>query len=235
MVTRSTASTTLDSLSLLHDHIESCRACPRLVAWREQIAIDKRASFRDTKYWGLPVSGFGDPTAQVLVLGLAPAAHGANRTGRVFTGDRSGDWLYRAMHKAGFANQPNSTGLDDGLTLKNAWVTAAVRCAPPANKPLPEERDRCRPFIQREIELLSEVTVVIALGKFAYDVALREFTTISKPKFGHGVEVNATVESGRTFTIVCCFHPSQQNTFTGKLTEPMIDVVFSRARSLVTR
>jgi uracil-DNA glycosylase len=234
MVASPTPSTRVDALRSLHDQIESCRACPRLVQWREQVAVDKRASFRDAEYWGRPVSGFGDPTARVLVLGLAPAAHGANRTGRVFTGDRSGDWLYRAMHKAGFANQPNSTGLDDGLKLKNAWVTAAVRCAPPGNKPLPEERDRCRPFLQREIELLSKVTVVIALGKFAYDVALREITPVSKPKFGHGVEVSAAIEGGRTITILCCFHPSQQNTFTGKLTEPMIDAVFRRARTLAT-
>ncbi len=204
--------------------------------WREQVALDKRASFRDDTYWGRPVSGFGDPDAQVLVLGLAPAAHGANRTGRVFTGDRSGDWLYRAMHKAGFANQPNSTDRHDGLTLINAWVTAGVRCAPPDNKPSPQERDQCRPFLQREITLLCRLRVVVALGKFAYDLALKEFAAPHKPKFGHGVEVdiepNSKTGDARPIAIVCSFHPSQQNTFTGKLTEPMIDQVFDRARNL---
>ncbi len=177
----------LQELQKLQDEIEQCRACPRLVAWREQIATEKRASFRDDTYWGRPVSGFGDPAAHVLVLGLAPAAHGANRTGRVFTGDRSGDWLYRALHKAGFANQPNSTDRHDGLTLTNAWVSAAVRCAPPDNKPTPQERDQCRNFFQREIGLLPNLSVVVALGKFAYDVALKEFAAATKPKFGHGV------------------------------------------------
>jgi uracil-DNA glycosylase len=243
--------TNIDTLHQLQEDIEGCRACPRLVAWREQIAVDKRASFRDDTYWGRPVSGFGDPAAHVLVLGLAPAAHGANRTGRVFTGDRSGDWLYRAMYKAGFANQPNSTDRNDGLALTNAWVSAAVRCAPPDNKPSIEERDQCRSFFQRETSLLPNVNVIVALGKFAYDVALKEFDARSKPKFGHGVEVaiegdsNSVAASGQRtstkrslglarqrLTIVCSFHPSQQNTFTGKLTEPMIDAVFARARDL---
>jgi uracil-DNA glycosylase len=224
----------LSPLGQLQEDIESCRACPRLVAWREQIAVDKRASFRDDTYWGRPVSGFGDPQAKVLVLGLAPAAHGANRTGRVFTGDRSGDWLYRAMHKAGFASQPHSTDRNDGLTLRNAWVTAGVRCAPPQNKPSTEERDQCRPFLQREIALLPNLVAVVALGKFAYDLALHEFAATTKPKFGHGVEVaiNSANPDRPRLTIVCSFHPSQQNTFTGKLTEPMIDSVFSRAREL---
>jgi uracil-DNA glycosylase len=216
-----------DTLRQLQEDIEGCRACPRLVAWREQIALDKRASFREDTYWGRPVSGFGDPAAHVLVLGLAPAAHGANRTGRVFTGDRSGDWLYRAMHKAGFANQPNSTDRNDGLMLTNAWVSAAVRCAPPDNKPTPQERDQCRGFFQREIALLPNLSVVVALGKFAYDVAL---TVSARPKFGHGVEVHSA--DSKSPIIICCFHPSQQNTFTGKLTEPMIDAVFDRARIL---
>jgi uracil-DNA glycosylase len=220
---------------LLQDQIEECKACPRLVAWREQVALDKRASFPNETYWGRPVSGFGDPAAQVLVLGLAPAAHGANRTGRVFTGDRSGDWLYRAMHKAGFANQPTSTDRADGLALNNAWVTAAVRCAPPDNKPLPEERDRCRPFLQQEVALLRNVGVVVTLGKFAYDVALKEFSVADKPKFGHQVEAIASRSNGSTITIVSSFHPSQQNTFTGKLTEPMIDAVFHRARLLASQ
>ena len=222
-----------DPLRLLQDQIEGCTACPRLVSWREQVARDKRASFRDDSYWGRPVSGFGDPAAQVLVLGLAPAAHGANRTGRVFTGDRSGDWLYRAMHKAGFANQPTSTDRNDGLALNNAWVTAAVRCAPPDNKPLPEERDACRHFIQQEIALLRNVVVVVALGKFAYDIAMKEFAVAVKPKFGHQVETTGTGTQQRAITVVCSFHPSQQNTFTGKLTEPMFDAVFDRARLLI--
>jgi uracil-DNA glycosylase len=229
---KSALSAKSDPLRLLKDQIEECTACPRLVSWREQVARDKRASFREDTYWGRPVSGFGDPAAQVLVLGLAPAAHGANRTGRVFTGDRSGDWLYRSMHKAGFANQPTSTDRNDGLTLTNAWVTAAVRCAPPDNKPLPEERDTCRHFLQQEVALLENVLVVIALGKFAYDVALKEFSVTIKPKFGHLVEATGTRGEQRAVTIVCSFHPSQQNTFTGKLTEPMIDAVFDRARLL---
>ena len=229
------SSRTLDPLAQLRSDIHTCKACPRLVAWREQVAVEKRASYRDETYWGRPISGFGDPSAQVVVLGLAPAAHGANRTGRVFTGDRSGDWLYRAMHKAGFANQPNSTDLSDGLALHNAWVTAAVRCAPPDNKPLPEERDQCTAFLQREFDLLGNIKVVIALGKFAYDVVLKELLPANKPKFGHGVEASATTANGNLVTIICSFHPSQQNTFTGKLTEPMIDAVFSRAHTLTTK
>ena len=229
---RTTPSGKRDPLDQLQTDIHNCRACPRLVSWREQVAVEKRAAYRDDTYWGKPVSGFGDSSAQVLVLGLAPAAHGANRTGRVFTGDRSGDWLYRAMHKAGFASQPDSTDRDDGLTLQNAWVTAAVRCAPPDNKPLPDERDRCLTFLQTEIQLLRNVSVVIALGKFAYDVAVKEFTPATKAKFGHGAETSATTAAGTPITILCSFHPSQQNTFTGKLTEPMIDAIFNRARTL---
>jgi uracil-DNA glycosylase len=235
---RSKSSRGIAPLHQLQDDIESCRACPRLVAWREQVAVDKRASFRDDTYWGRPVSGFGDPEAQLLVLGLAPAAHGANRTGRVFTGDRSGDWLYRALHKAGFANQPNSTDRNDGLTLSNAWVTVGVRCAPPQNKPSTEERDQCRPFLRREIALLPNLAVVIALGTFAYDLARAEFAAPApKPTFGHGVEVaiHSTNPGRPKLTLVCSFHPSQQNTFTGKLTEPMIDRVFARARELANQ
>lgn len=213
--------------------ITECRACPRLVAWREQVAIEKRASFRDQHYWGRPVPGFGDVTARVLVLGLAPAAHGANRTGRVFTGDRSGDWLYAAMYRAGFANQPTSVGLDDGLALSGAYVTAAVRCAPPENKPTTEERDRCRPFLARELEILTGVRVVVTLGAFAYETLWAQWRAEGmdlprpRPKFTHGLEVSTA-----RATILGCFHPSQQNTFTGKLTEPMLDAVFARAHTL---
>jgi uracil-DNA glycosylase family 4 len=212
----------------LCDDISSCRACPRLVEWRERMAVEKRASFRDEEYWGRAVPGFGDPVASVYVLGLAPAAHGANRTGRMFTGDRSGDWLYRAMHRAGFANQPTSTDRDDGLRLSGAWVGAAVRCAPPDNKPTNDERDECRPFLRRELDMLGRLKVVVCLGNFAYAAAARELGLRPRPKFGHGVEARAG-----DVTVICSFHPSQQNTFTGKLTEPMLDAVFSRARALV--
>ena len=219
---------TVDSLPRLAVDVSSCRLCPRLVAWREQVAVEKRAAFRDEEYWGRGVPGFGDPRATVLVLGLAPAAHGANRTGRVFTGDRSGDWLYRAMHRAGMANQPTSVSIDDGLALTGAWVTAVVKCAPPGNKPLPEERTCCHAFLQRELELLSQLRVVVCLGAFAYEAACAEFGVRPRPKFGHGVEVVAS----NGLTLVCSFHPSQQNTFTGRLTEPMIDAVFERAVAL---
>lgn len=216
------------TLVQLHRQVIQCRACPRLVDWREQVAVDKRASFRDDTYWGRPIPGFGDPNAAIVVLGLAPAAHGANRTGRVFTGDRSGDWLFRAMHRAGLANQPESTGVDDGLHLTNAWVTAAVKCAPPANKPETNERDTCRPFLQREFALLRWASVVVCLGAFAYEAACAEFGVKPRPKFGHLVE--ATTRGG--LTLLCSFHPSQQNTFTGRLTEPMLDAVFTRAVEL---
>jgi uracil-DNA glycosylase family 4 len=192
------------------------------------VALDKRAAYRDQTYWGRGVPGFGDPGARIMVLGLAPAAHGANRTGRVFTGDRSGDWLFRAMHRAGLANQPDSVSVDDGLVLAGAWVAAAVKCAPPDNKPLPEERDACRPFLQREVALLRRLRVVVCLGAFAYQAACGEFGVRPRPKFGHGVEVAAP----NGLTLVCSFHPSQQNTFTGRLTEPMLDAVFSRAVEL---
>ena len=205
-----------------------CRACPRLVQWREQVAAEKRAAFRDEAYWGRPVPGFGDPEARIVVLGLAPAAHGANRTGRVFTGDRSGDFLFRSMYRAGLANQPTSTSRDDGLALRDAWVTAAVKCAPPANKPTPDERDNCAPFLTREFELLGAVRVVVCLGQFGYDAACRHFGVRPRPRFGHGVEV--PLADGRT--ILCSFHVSQQNTFTGRLTEQMLDDVFTRARVL---
>ncbi|HRE03095.1 MAG TPA: uracil-DNA glycosylase [Ilumatobacteraceae bacterium] len=215
-------------LAELGDEIHRCRACPRLVAWREQVACDKRASYRDEIYWGRPISGFGDPDARIVVLGLAPAAHGANRTGRIFTGDRSGDWLFRAMHRAGLANQAMSVGVDDGLELTDAWVTATVRCAPPDNKPEPSERDNCRPFLQRELALLPNAGVVVCLGNFAYEAACREFGVRPRPKFGHLAEV--VTPDG--LHVLCSFHPSQQNTFTGRLTEPMLDAVFTRARAL---
>jgi uracil-DNA glycosylase family 4 len=219
---------TVESLAAVGNDIVACRACPRLVAWREQVAVDKRAAFRDETYWGRPVAGFGDPQATVLVLGLAPAAHGANRTGRVFTGDRSGDWLFRSMHRTGFANQPTSVSIDDGLQLTGAWVSAAVRCAPPDNAPAPEERDRCRPFLLREWALLDGVRVVVCLGAFAYQAACVALGVRPRPRFGHGVEVVTPNGS----TLVCSFHPSQQNTFTGRLTEPMLDAVFTRAGAL---
>jgi uracil-DNA glycosylase family 4 len=218
----------VDSLVRLRSDVCECRLCPRLVAWREQMAVDKRASYRDQQYWGRGVPGFGDPSARVLVLGLAPAAHGANRTGRVFTGDRSGDFLFASMHRIGLANQPTSTSIDDGLTLHGVWVTAAVKCAPPDNAPLPSERDACRPFLTRELAVLPQPAVVVCLGGFAYQAACQHFGVRPRPKFGHGVE--APTAAGPM--LLCSFHPSQQNTFTGRLTEPMLDAVFRRAGEL---
>lgn len=208
--------------------VVECRQCPRLVEWREEVAATKRAAFADDTYWGKPVPGFGDTDARVVVVGLAPAAHGANRTGRVFTGDRSGDWLFRAMHRAGFANQPESTDINDGLTLSDAWVTSPVRCAPPANKPTTVERDTCEPFFARELELLANLKVVIVLGGFAYQAVAANLGVRPRPKFGHGVEV--AVPNGPT--LLCSYHVSQQNTFTKRLTEDMLDAVFARAREL---
>ena len=213
-------------MAALRDEIVGCRACPRLVAWREQVAHDKRAAFRDHDYWGRPVPGFGDPHAAVLVLGLAPAAHGANRTGRVFTGDRSGDFLFASMHRTGFANQPTSMAADDGLHLDGAWVSAAVRCAPPANAPTPMERDTCRPYLERELALLHRLRVVVCLGAFGYEAACAVLGVRPRPRFGHGVEVVAPGD----IRLIGAFHPSQQNTFTGRLTAPMLDTVFTRAR-----
>ena len=215
---------TRDTLTKLRGEIEQCRACPRLVRWRESVAVERRAAYRDEKYWGKPIAGFGDPDARIVVLGLAPGAHGANRTGRVFTGDRSGDWLYRAMHRAGLASQATSTGRADGLTLSDAWVTVAVRCAPPDNKPLPLERKRCSGFLTRELALLRNKRVVVCLGNFAYVAACDFFSVSPRPKFAHG----AIVEAGDV-TLVCSYHPSQQNTFTGRLTEKMLDAVFTTA------
>ncbi len=220
-------------LQALETEIVSCRRCPRLVAWREEVARVKRASFADETYWGRPVPGFGDAGASVVVLGLAPAAHGGNRTGRVFTGDRSGDWLFAALYRAGYANQPTSRTRDDGLALDDCWVAAAVRCAPPANKPTPTERDTCLPYAVRELQLLSSARVIVCLGAFAWDAALRILAVLGherlrpRPRFGHGAEA----VSGR-FTLLGCFHPSQQNTFTGRLTEDMLDTIFTRAREL---
>jgi uracil-DNA glycosylase len=214
-------------LAALQERISTCRACPRLVAWRELVATEKRASFRGEDYWGRPVPAFGDPEAAVVVVGLAPAAHGGNRTGRIFTGDRSGDWLYASMWRTGFANQPTSVHRGDGLRLTGAWVTAAVRCAPPDNKPAPAERDRCRPYLERELELLPW-RVIVALGSFGFGVASSILGLRPRPRFGHGVEV--TLPGGRA--LLGSYHVSQQNTFTGKLTEPMLDAVFVRAREL---
>jgi uracil-DNA glycosylase family 4 len=221
------------SLARLEQDVVACRRCPRLVAWREQVAREKRASFVAEEYWGRPVPGFGDPAARVLVLGLAPAAHGGNRTGRVFTGDRSGDWLFAAMHRAGLANQPTSVHRDDGLRLQDAWIAAAVRCAPPANKPTPAERDRCQPFLERELALLGSVRVVVVLGAVAYEAVGRVLAAagaalpVPRPKFAHRMEVPTA-----RAVVLGCYHPSQQNTFTGRLTPPMLDAVFARAREL---
>jgi uracil-DNA glycosylase len=198
------------------------------VAWREHVAREKRAAFRDEEYWGRPLPGFGDPDARVYVLGLAPAAHGGNRTGRVFTGDRSADWLYASMHRTGFANQATSLHRDDGLRLEGAFVAAAVRCAPPANKPLPSERDNCLPYASEELALIAPA-VVVCLGAFAWDAGCRLLQLRPKPRFGHGAEF---VPPDGGPVLLGTYHPSQQNTFTGKLTEPMLDAVFARAREL---
>ena len=222
-------------LDHLREELIACRLCPRLVAWRERVAREKRAAYRDDEYWGRPVPGFGDPDASVLVVGLAPAAHGANRTGRMFTGDRAGDWLYRAMHRAGFANQPLSRDRSDGLELKGAYVTAGVRCAPPGNRPTTAERDRCAPFLRREVEIMWErLHTIVALGGFAHAVALRTLAERGveiprpRPRFGHGAEV----ELGKV-ALLGSYHPSQQNTFTGRLTEEMFDSVWRRAAERV--
>jgi uracil-DNA glycosylase family 4 len=208
--------------------ITRCRKCPRLVEWRELVAREKRAAFSDWDYWGRPVPGFGDPSARVYILGLAPAAHGGNRTGRVFTGDRSGDWLFASLYRTGFANQPESVSSDDGLELTGAFVAAAVRCAPPANKPLPSERDNCLPYAAAEIGLMTDLHAIVCLGSFAWDAATRLLSVKPKPRFGHGAEHQT--EAGPT--MIGCYHPSQQNTFTGKLTEEMLDAVFKRAREI---
>ena len=208
----------------------ACRRCPRLVAWRELVAREKRAAFADQEYWGRPVPGLGDPAAGLLILGLAPAAHGGNRTGRIFTGDRSGDWLFASLHRTGFANQPTSVARDDGLRLRDCYVTAPVKCAPPGNRPTPEERANCASWLDSELALLPAIRVVVALGGFAWDTALRHLGPVRpKPRFGHGAE--AALPAGRT--LLGAYHVSQQNTFTGKLTQDMLDRVFLRARKLL--
>jgi uracil-DNA glycosylase family 4 len=221
------------SLSALASEIVDCRRCPRLVAWREDVAGDPPRRFAGQEYWARPLPGFGDPAASVIVIGLAPAAHGGNRTGRVFTGDRSGDWLYAALHRAAFANQARSTDRGDGLRLQGAYVTAVNRCPPPRNRPTPAERDNCLPYLVEELTLLDRGRVLVALGSFAWDGALRAAGELGaevprpKPRFGHGAEVGVG-----PFRLLGCYHPSQQNTFTGKLTEEMLDEVLARARRL---
>jgi uracil-DNA glycosylase len=220
-------------VSKLTDEIHACRRCPRLVEWREASAAAPPRRFAGEDYWARPVAGFGDPRARLAIVGLAPAAHGANRSGRMFTGDRSGDWLYAALYRAGYASQAASVSADDGLRLRDAWVTAVVRCAPPANRPSPAERDNCLPFLARELESLERCRTIVALGGFAWDGALRALRELGsppprpKPRFGHGAE--AKVEG---WTLLGCYHPSQQNTFTGRLTEAMLDEAFARAREL---
>jgi len=221
------------ALAAIAGEVENCRACPRLVAWREEVARTRRAAYADQDYWGRPVAGFGDPGARIAILGLAPAAHGANRTGRIFTGDRSGDFLFAGLHRAGLANQSTSVARDDGLGLTDCWITAAVRCAPPANRPETAERDRCLPYARRELELLETVRVMICLGGFAWDAGLRLRGALGqpaprpRPRFGHGTEL-----AGERFTLLGCFHPSQQNTFTGRMTPAMLDATLARALAL---
>jgi uracil-DNA glycosylase family 4 len=217
-----------DALDQVTAEIVQCFKCPRLVAWRERVAHDKRAAYREQDYWARPIPGFGDPDAELLIVGLAPAAHGGNRTGRLFTGDRSGDWLFGALYRAGYANQPTSIDRNDGLALSGAYINAIVRCAPPDNKPTLEERDTCLPYFEREWGLLPNVKVIVCLGKFAYDGLARALGFRGRPAFGHGVR--ATLPDGRH--VLCSYHPSQQNTFTGKLTVPMFDAIFAEARAL---
>ncbi len=220
-------------LDELAREVVDCRRCPRLVRWREETARIKRAAYASESYWARPLPGFGDPAARVVVLGLAPAAHGGNRTGRIFTGDRSGDWLFGALWRVGLANQPTSVSRDDGLALSGCYVTAAVRCAPPGNRPLPSERENCLPYLVRELSLLADARVIVCLGAFAWDAAMRALAALEvtlprpRPKFGHG----SSIELGR-WTLLGCYHPSQQNTFTGKLTEGMMESVFERAKQL---
>ncbi len=235
-MTHSPDSPTLDRLNA---EVVSCRRCPRLVEWREQVARTKRAAYAADEYWGRPVPSFGDPTARILIVGLAPGAHGANRTGRMFTGDRSGEWLFGALHRAGLASTPDSVGRHDGLELENAWLTAAVRCVPPANKPTSAEREACRSFLKREVRALAELRVVVALGGFAWDAILRVLRDLGyavpspKPRFGHGAEAEIGVGKAPGIpgglTLIGSYHPSQQNTFTGRLTREMFAEVWARA------
>ena len=233
-----TAARTTDRAALLAltADIVACRRCPRLVAWREQVAHEKVARFRDEEYWGRPLPGFGDPDARILVLGLAPAAHGGNRTGRVFTGDASGDFLWSALHRAGLGDRPTSRRADDGLTLTDVYIAAAVRCAPPANKPTILERDTCAPFLVREMALLGSIRVVLALGAFGWDAGLRALAALghvpagrTKPRFGHAAQVDVG-----PYRLIGSYHPSQQNTFTGRLTPVMFDAVIARAVDLAS-
>jgi uracil-DNA glycosylase len=223
------------SLEAIAEENARCRRCPRLVAWREEVARVRRASFAGEEYWGRPVPGFGDPAARILLLGLAPAAHGANRTGRIFTGDRSGDFMFASLHRTGFANQPTSTHAGDGLALTDMWIAAAVRCAPPANRPTPGERDNCLGWTVREFRELQDVRLIVCLGSFAWDAALRLRAALDhapprpRPRFGHDV----LAMEDTPLPLLGCFHPSQQNTFTGRLTEPMMDAVFEHARAIV--
>ena len=222
-----------EAIAELTAEIVTCRRCPRLVEWRERVAREKVARFRDEPYWGRPVPGFGDPGARILIVGLAPAAHGGNRTGRVFTGDASGDFLFAAMYEVGLANQPTGRRADDGLELRGAYIAAAVRCAPPANKPLPSERDTCAPFLHRELALLEDVRVVVPLGAYGWEAALGAIAAISgadprpRPKFGHGAEARVG-----PYAVIGSYHPSQQNTFTRRLTSEMLGSVLDRARDL---
>jgi len=216
------------ALTVLQDDVESCTQCPRLVAWTQKVAIDKRAAYADQEYWGRPVVGFGDPDARIAIVGLAPAAHGANRTGRMFTGDRSGDWLYAGLHRAGLANQAEAVSIDDGLELRDTWVTSAVKCVPPENKPTAVEQNTCRSFLTRELDALDNLRVLVALGGIGASAVARHFDIRPRPKFGHGVEVPINDR----LTLLCSYHVSQQNTFTGRLTEPMLDDIFERAQRL---
>jgi len=226
----------MSRLLTLHNTVVACRQCPRLVAYREEVGHTKVRRFRDWDYWAKPVPGFGDPQARLLIVGLAPAAHGGNRTGRVFTGDRSGDWLYAALYRCGFANRPESVSRDDGLRLTDCYITARVKCAPPANKPLPEEFRRCRPYLVQELQLLKRVRVVVALGKIAFDGYLKACPELGNalprplPAFGHG-QIHHLPWN---VTLISSYHPSQQNTFTGKLTVPMFDAIFSKARDALS-
>jgi uracil-DNA glycosylase family 4 len=227
----------MSELEALQQKVIACYLCPRLVRWREKAAREKTRRFDEWEYWGKPNPSFGDPRAQLLLVGLAPAAHGGNRTGRMFTGDRSGDWLYRALHKAGFANQSTSVSREDGLRLRNCYITATCRCAPPLNKLLPKEIENCRPFLLQELRLLSRVRVIVGLGKIGFDAAFSSVRQLGwtserkKPKFSHGAEFPVNDR----LTLLGSFHPSQQNTFTGRLTEPMLDSICRRADTLLNR